>query len=161
MRLSGDVATLQIRISMPDDRFALERIEERRREMIAAVGGIVREELGSEFYLREMVVTRGSVIVTIVLAAANALIFANDLASALERVRTALHGFFRGAMSSEPLTISSSWIAGPALGGAMASSDGVGRVSPGEPAGLLLRYIVLSHAIMLGFILWMLLRRTP
>jgi hypothetical protein len=158
---------LRIRVGIDDfrevtSRDAVEYARDAMPRLRAEVQSIVLGHLGYDFEAREMYVERGSILFTIIVATGGAVIYYNDLLSGLERITQQLRWLFGREMQpfSGGITaaMTSSWVPGPALM-AMTARDNDGYRPRIGRDGLLVLYLVLSHAVLLAYVLWAVSRR--
>ena len=161
--ITGDIATFTFRIDT-DHSDGLEAdiygsFRNQAREIHGEIASAVAETLGSQVEVRDLAIRRGSVEVIVVIAAAYYVIaaypdFLQGLDKLFEQIRSILRRF-AGRFSQGPWTIvvSGSWK--PSAGVQALHSSGVRRT---DFEVVLLVYILVTHAVLLGIFVWKFLR---
>ena len=129
-----------------------------REEMNAAI----HEHLGPEFDVRSMSLARGSleilvVIGTLYYAVSRYKNFIESVELAVAQLKRVVGSFFerRGPVQ---LPVRATWNPGPGL---VLSSRSFAMGLDGGVSGLVVCYLVLSHAAMLAMLMWLLISRGP
>lgn len=129
----------------------------RLREEIAAA---VHKHMGPEFDVRSMSFARGSlellvVVGTLYYAVSRYKNFVESIELLVAQLKRLVAAFFERRLPG-PLAVQGNWTPGPGL--IQASPRLSGGMIVAESRGLVIWYLVLSHATMLGVILWLLVR---
>lgn len=127
-----------------------------REEMAAAV----HQHMGTEFDIRSMSFARGSlellvVIGTLYYAVSRYKNFVESIELLVAQLKRVVSAFFDRRMQSA-VSVQGNWTPGPGL---VQAAPRLSGGMPGESSGLVLWYLVLSHAAMLAVLLWLLVRR--
>jgi hypothetical protein len=126
-----------------------------REDMASAV----HEHMGPEFDIRSMSFARGSleilvVIGTLYYGVSRYKNFIESIELSVAQLKRVVSAFFDRRMRG-PLSVQGNWAPGPGLVQAAPRLSG-GMI--GESPGLVVWYLVLSHAAMLAVLLWLLVR---
>jgi hypothetical protein len=157
--LVGDVAYFRIVIESRNDADLMgiltgPQYYDMKREM----EGMAKQTLGPEFEVRSMTIGRGSVEVVLIIATTYYIIskYKNFIES-LELLKRQIISIFRQQFPTVVSTAEATWTPGPAL-----STVQPGTLSMGTPSftqGLLLLYLIFSHAGLLVTLVWLLLKK--
>lgn len=163
IKLSGDVLSIRVIFEFAEqyekDRELWLFLQEFRDELESQTKQTVRHYLGDEFEVRDISYHHGSLEILIVIGTGYYVIsrYKNFVESiellALQLKKLLTHFFYRHKPT--PLKVFATWIPGPAL----VNVDMQFNQSPMESSSILLWYLVLSHAILLSVMIWMLVRR--
>jgi hypothetical protein len=167
LAVSGEVLLIRLNVEMGEESenndtlwTIAHREAYRLREDMAAT---VHEHLGPEFDVRSMSYARGSleilvVVGTLYYAVSRYKSFVESIELCVAQLRRIVIAFFERRMPT-PISVRGTWTPGPGL-----VQSNAGRLDMGDN-GVVVWYLVLSHAAMLTVILWLLLnvfrRATP
>lgn len=161
--LSGDVLSMRFLVSIPDEREFNGKLwmflQETRSELEAETKKAVQQTLGPEFEVRDISFKRGSIEVLLVIGTVYYAIsryknFIESIEMLVSHLRRIFTRFFErwGPM---PVYVSGNWTPGPAL--VRVETMMTYRHFDGNT--ILLWYVLLSHAALLGVLIWMLLNK--
>jgi hypothetical protein len=161
--LSGEVVVIRLTIETvePEANDRLWSIAShdsyRLREEIAAA---VHEHMGPEFDVRSMSFARGSlellvVVGTLYYAVSRYKNFVESIELLIAQLKRVTAGFFGPPRMLGPVSVQGSWTPGPGL---VQAAPRMFDALMGECSGLVVWYLVLSHAAMLAVLLWLLAR---
>ena len=163
--LSGDVLVLRLRVEGPPNLFeadtefwnlAREQEGRLRNEILL----LLHERLGPEFDIRSMSFARGSltlllVVGTVYYAVSRYKNFVESVELFVSQLRQLVCKFF-GAPFQWDVSVSAVWAPGPGL----VESRTADQLSSTQGSqGTMLWYLILTHAAMLGVIIWLLLKK--
>lgn len=161
--VSGEIIIVRARIEVPDnveaDRYLRSIAEEQRGTLQWEVSELVYKTLGMEFQLRSLSFEHGSLTILLIVGTTYYAIsryknFVESIQLFVRQLTQLLSSFF-GGRQQRPVLVSTSWSPGPGLVEAQTEQ----LRAPYAAAGWLLIYLVLSHAVMLGLIMWLLVTR--
>lgn len=135
---------------------------ELRQKLEAEIDLQVQRTLGPEFEVLSVEINRGSITLLIVLGAVGTLYmgfsryegFIKSVNLLVSQIKGLLQRFF-GQTASRPLSVTGSWEPGPVITEANRAFD----ISSGiDSCQVVLVYLLLSHAALLGVLLWLVVR---
>ncbi|MCW3996672.1 MAG: hypothetical protein NWE98_11070 [Candidatus Bathyarchaeota archaeon] len=161
--LSGDVLSMRFLVSIPDEREFNGKLwmflQETRSELEAETKKAVLQTLGPEFEVRDISFKRGSIEILLVIGTVYYAIsryknFVESIEMLVSQLRRIFSRFFErwGPM---PVHVSGNWTPGPA----MVRIETMMSYRPIDVNTILLWYVLLSHAVLLGVFIWLLLHR--
>lgn len=164
LRIEGEVCTIRLVITTPfgrefDARTA-ELLQEEKGTLQEEVQVAVRKLLGRAFDVHQIIITRGSVELLIVIGTVYYAIsryksFVESIELLTSHLRLLVQRLLGRVPSSGPVVISADWFPGPSLAAAMQREN---RADWPETAKLMLAYLILSHAGLLGIVAWVLIK---
>ena len=168
IRISGDVVYFHSKIDFYDDKeeeTARQQMNEIQERVQYEIDIVVREILGKGFRLRSMAIGRGSIELFLALAAAGSFYMGfsryKNFVESLELLTSQITAILRRFMPSSTV-INTSWIPGEVLDTPKASeTPSLHWYTNYQIQMVLLIYFVVSHAALLGVVLWLLIKRLP
>lgn len=162
--LSGDVMTLRFIISARDDQEFDQRLRglayDLRDELEAEVRQATWRLLGSEFEVRSIVFGRSSLEILVAIGTAYYVVsryknFIESVQLLISQLKSLFERFFRPRVPV-PIYVNGDWLPGPGL---VTAGQIYAPYGSGDPNGILLIYLILSHAALLALFIWMVLRK--
>jgi ABC-type uncharacterized transport system permease subunit len=169
VEVSGVVCFFQFVVSSLDDEEDLlyRYAREMRQQIRDIIQKQVAETLGPEFQVLEVEMRPGSAVIAFALGTAFAIYmgfsryesFIKSMGLLTSQISALFGHFFRTGPGQAPfsgrVSVNGVWRPGPA----MTSANQIVSLSSGIDSGLLLlAYLVLSHAAMMGILLWLVVR---
>ena len=162
MILSGEVLVVRLTVEALDpegDQFLWNAVRERSYRMREEITNAVHEYMGPEFDVRSMSFARGSVEMLVVIgtlyyAVSRYKSFVESIELLAAQLKRVVTNFF-GGIGPAAVSVRATWSPGPGLAQAVPRLlSGAMGASPGVVVG----YLILSHAAMLAVLLWLLVR---
>jgi hypothetical protein len=160
--LSGEVLLVRLIVQaegLEGDETMWRIISQEGYELRERMAASVHEHVGPEFDIRSMSFARGSleilvVIGTLYYGVSRYKNFVESIELSVAQLKRVVSAFFDRRMPS-PVSVQGNWTPGPGLVQATPRLSG-GII--GDSPGLVVWYLVLSHAAMLAVLLWLLVR---
>jgi hypothetical protein len=159
--LSGEALVVRLTVTTGregEDEFLWEITRKESFRLREEMADAVHKHMGPEFDIRSMSFARGSVEILVVIgtlyyAVSRYKNFVESIELLVAQLKRVVTGFFDQRTS--PVSVQGNWTPGPGLVQAAPRLSG-GLI--GESPGLVVWYLVLSHAAMLAVLLWLLVR---
>lgn len=167
IELSGLVATLRFVVEFGDRYSDTDKLvgiaRERRGELIRQIDHEVKGLLGQEFDVVDVIIREGSLVLIVVLGAAYSVYmgfsryesFVKSFNLLISQIAGLLRRFFV-MPTAPPVTVGGSWQPGTS----MIAAESVARLSNQQydPNLILLYYLILSHAVLVGVLVWIVIK---
>ena len=160
---------LRLTVRTPNENYDSDLLgyaRERHRELEAEIDRAVEETLGPEFEVLNVEFRKGSIEVLVPLGAVGTLFmgfsryesFVKSVNLLVSQLKGVLQRFFDqapGGVTRTPVSVTGSWQLGPVVIAAnqvLSSSSGI------DSCRIVLAYLLVSHAVLLGVLIWLVIR---